>query len=184
MTATDHEILTHHLVYEVEMLIATLVRLEAGIRDDKVMAYAFIESFSLHARNLIEFFDTKRDSDKVGAYMFADTSYMPMAKAVVKNALRTKLNNQIVHITRERTADDTQKLNDIDRRELLTILAAELVRFIVSLAPQYKATLASVSISTSPAPSPALLTDQITTTSGGYMIGLSPFPPQPGPRKP
>jgi hypothetical protein len=65
MPATDQEILAHHLVYEVEMLVSTLVRLEAGIRDDRVMAYAFIESFSLHARNLIEFFQLpKPDRDK------------------------------------------------------------------------------------------------------------------------
>jgi hypothetical protein len=197
MPATDQEILAHHLVYEVEMLVSTLVRLEAGIRDDRVMAYAFIESFSLHARNLIEFFQLPRpdrdkakpDGDKVGAYMFADESYRPMAKAVVKNALRAKLNNQIVHITRERTTDDSQKLNDIDRRELITILGAELVRFIASLAPQFKAALASVSIPTPAAPAPSLPSDLITTTNVSHGLNVSdgiqvaPYPLQPGPRK-
>lgn len=44
----------HHLTYEVRMLLETAGRLHAGEACDVVARNAYVESFSIHARNVIE----------------------------------------------------------------------------------------------------------------------------------
>ena len=56
--AALREMLREHVCYEVDMLIRTFALLETGVPDQR-LANALIESFSVHARNLCDFFNQR-----------------------------------------------------------------------------------------------------------------------------
>src|SRR5262245_16629784 len=104
--ATDlKEVLGRHLVYEGWMLIETRRRLLGAtdemvrnvVRTDTVVRNALIESFCVHARNLIRFF---RDRDDAKASKFTDVAYTPFANGAIASDLVSKLNDQIMHLGR------------------------------------------------------------------------------------
>jgi hypothetical protein len=137
MVATHEEILNYHLFYEVKMLGETYKRLTSGVGNNQALVNAYIESFCLHARNLIEFFEAERPTKRsaqykataephdASAYMFTEPCYTPMQPTASSKALWIKLNNQIAHLTFNRTAIEAELINDTDRAALLTIIAAE-----------------------------------------------------------
>lgn len=140
MAASREELLSVHLKYEFQMLRYTHERLAAWNTPPNSKSNAYIKSFSVHARNLIEFFELRKPKkDYVGAFMFTAPEYEPMAKTTVSASLRGKLNNQIAHLTFARTDMDAEKIGNMDRASLTRILRAERDRFISQLLPQYQA---------------------------------------------
>jgi hypothetical protein len=128
--ASPDELLGHHLVYEIDMLRETHGKLP---NDHTVLNNALIESFCVHARNLIEFF-CKR------AKKYTDDNYRPFAN-VDKNlkAIRVRINVQISHIIYAgRTVKDSEKINDEDRAEILNILSEATADFKAHLSLQYR----------------------------------------------
>jgi hypothetical protein len=97
------------------------------------LANAIIESFCVHARNLIEFFDQKSAtpgqarSDYIGAKHFCN-GYIPWTKGGPSNDLRGRLNRQISHLTYDRT----------ERAELVRFIQRELEIFGRCLREPYK----------------------------------------------
>ena len=105
--ATPEEIFKEHLHYEIDMLLATFVRLLAPV-SDPVVANALIESFCIHGRNLDDFFLGRRGAK---AEMYANASYTPYIGGRISETLDKKLNTQIAHLSNARTSDPTQKIN-------------------------------------------------------------------------
>src|ERR1700730_2405008 len=115
-----------HLGYEIWMLQETYRRCpndanntaradDAVIRDN-----ALIESFCVHARNLIEFF-TKETSRKKLQKQYTN-NYWPVS-AVSITKINKHLNNQITHLREgERPITDSEKIGPQERAKILTIL--------------------------------------------------------------
>lgn len=142
-----YELLEHHVSYEIDQMVASLMLLgnvkvpESWERQDswqKALNNALMESFYVHARTLFEFFEKKR-----GARECTEATYKPFQKVDTSIWVR-KLNNQMAHVLDGRTADDSLKIGDQDRIDMLNALSDELEVFKMALRPEYK----SISIPT------------------------------------
>lgn len=81
------EVVEHHLPYEVDMLFATFVKLDHGIADTHTRN-ATIESFCIHARNLIEFLESDGKGVKSKAVTY---DYKAFAGGKIAKALKDKI---------------------------------------------------------------------------------------------
>jgi hypothetical protein len=133
--ATDLKVFQPHLHYELWMLVETYSRLEAGV-SDHVLANALIEAFCIHARNLDYFFAGKRGTDTA---TYADEYVAYGGGDDLGEGARKKLQTQIAHLTKARTADEGSKVGRVDRRKIVEALVGEAHRFHQHLKPQYKA---------------------------------------------
>ena len=120
----------YHLNYEIWMLE------EANKKhhdSDQVINNALIESFCVHARNLIEFFAEE-------AQRYTTRSYRPFChiSSNRRASIRRKINVQISHVKDQgRTTNDADKITAFDRAEIVNILSREIKEFKVHLLPQY-----------------------------------------------
>jgi hypothetical protein len=123
------EILEHHYMYELDML-TDIYRLT---RETQIKQNAYIESFCIHARNLIEFF-------RKAGRQYVETSYTPFAETKSRiDKLNPILNHQVAHLNiKNRTIDDAEKISPETRYELLQILGKESVEFRKHLKPEYR----------------------------------------------
>jgi hypothetical protein len=132
--ASADELLGYHLVYEIWMLREIYQRCPHA--NDKVINNALLESFCVHARNLIEFFEKR-------AKIYTEASYLPYATSNISQKQRQKMqrriNTQISHLIHDgRTANDLEKINPRERAEILNMLSAEIAEFKANLAQRYK----------------------------------------------
>jgi hypothetical protein len=122
------EILEHHYKYELDMLEDTYDL----IRETQIKHNAFIESFCIHARNLIEFF--RGDGRQ---YVECYTPFAA-AKSRIKK-LKPLLSQQIAHLDiRKRTVDNDEKISNATLYELIDMLAKESVEFRKHLKVEYR----------------------------------------------
>jgi hypothetical protein len=128
------ELFERHLLYEIWMLLETHKRLESPV-SDVVIGNALIESFCIHARALIDFFNDRKGAK---ASSFALPTYVRFPAGSIPVDLVTKLNTQIAHLTHNRTSDPTQKIDHVARRDLLVKIVAELTNFLQHLKPEYR----------------------------------------------
>jgi hypothetical protein len=138
------EMVNHQVPYEVGMLRCTFLLLSRGVpegADQRAVLNANIESFCIHARNLIEFFsrESTKPKDKAGARHFTLSSYRAFKMPKTEERLVEKLNEQIAHLSYKRTTKDEEKILGSDRAVLLWILEDEIARFGKSLRDEYKA---------------------------------------------
>ena len=165
MAPSVSELLHHHLKYEMDMLNATYSRI--GKVSDPVIANAVIESFGLHARALMEFFEKKR-----GARFYAGDSYKPFdgSGKSRREILVKKLNNQIAHLLDGRTAKLAEKIGPDDQRDLHALITAEYAKFMGCLKPEY-AMPEKISVSAvAPSATNEFTASQIT------FVNTTPFP--------
>ena len=129
---TASELLGHHFKYEIDMLVGTLLAM--GRSTDIVLENALKESFCLHARALLEFFDKSRGSRK-----YAKAGYEPFEKIENKEvaSLQRLLNNQIAHLLDGRTAEDLRKISDKERLRIIDILREEIANFKAALLAEF-----------------------------------------------
>jgi hypothetical protein len=136
------EILKTHYVYEIDMLQKTYVYLANGkFALDTVAENALIESFCIHARQLIEFFAKKSSANRFRADSYAEANYDRLrADDAPLNTLCMKLHKQIVHLDspHERTSDPTEKIGRHERDQLLTILKEQSKQFNENLKSEYR----------------------------------------------
>ena len=133
------ELLGHHVKYEIDQMVASLRMLgdlkvpqEWGDGWQKALNNALMESFCLHARALFEFFRKPN-----GAREYAETNYKPFQNVDVSTWVKN-LNNQIAHLLEGRTDDDSRKIRDQDRLDMLYTLSNEVEVFKKALKPEYK----------------------------------------------
>jgi hypothetical protein len=135
------EAFAHHLVYEVNMFRLTYLLLQLPAWSGG-LANAIIESFCVHARNLIDFFSEKsatpgQSNNYTGAKHFSD-GYTAWTKGGPSHDLCGRLNRQISHITYDRTSKDQEKIGPKERAELVELIERELKIFSGCLRKPYK----------------------------------------------
>lgn len=129
------EFFTQHLPYEISMLRATyeLARASRPAAEHDALA----ESFLMHARNLIEFFQDRPSCD-FDPRMFTIGSYQ-LNKDFVAEQVLPRINRQISHLTVKRTAREADKLGPRDWALILRALEEEISRFTKALSRDYAA---------------------------------------------
>ena len=129
------EFFTHHLPHEIEMFRATyeLARAARPAAEHE----ALLESFLMHARNLIEFFQD-RPSCAFAPPMFTSGRYQ-LNRDLVADTVLPRLNRQIGHLTVKRTTQETDRLGPRDWALILRALEEEIARFTRALSKDYAA---------------------------------------------
>jgi hypothetical protein len=94
------ELLIHHLRYEIDMLRCTFGRLHNPLLHE-CDKNAFIESFGIHARNLIDFFRGNGKNCARAADFTVNRIYevRSLTKTELPDDLYGKLNEQVAHLT-------------------------------------------------------------------------------------
>jgi DNA-directed RNA polymerase specialized sigma54-like protein len=116
------QILREHLPYEIKMLRYTHDRLQAEVKD-RESNNVLIESFCLHARNLIDFFRGQRNTKEYAcARDFTTKSYRPIDKEIHRQTVYKKLNDQIAHLTYRRAEDPAEKIGAGERASLDAVM--------------------------------------------------------------
>jgi hypothetical protein len=133
------EALSIHVRYEVNMMRSTLRQLalnSSGV--ETVGENALIESFCIHARNLLDFFDKKRSPSDgyVAARHFANSEYSPFQAGRPPNALRGKLSKQVARVTYDRSLDEQLRGPEIE--QLCLLIEQEIVNFSKHLKRTYR----------------------------------------------
>ena len=133
---TKRDVLLRHLKYELVMLNHTFQQLQMkSLPQNEVNV--LIESFCLHARNLIDFFsDSHKDKGReAAAWHFTKDTYRPPAKP---KGLCEKINAQILHIRYDRTSAASEKIGTADRLALWTLVRNRVAYFLEELRPEYQ----------------------------------------------
>src|SRR5215472_1081532 len=108
MASPDDLLLRCHFVYEVKMIWETYARFlrRDFVTKETVIRNALIESFCVHARNLIEFLRGKHRRK------YTRPSYRPFCDVPTEkiNAINDRLNDQISHLRFGRTVKTSEKI--------------------------------------------------------------------------
>ncbi len=104
------KMLGHFIPYEIGMMRALHRRLASGSLS-QLCRNAEIESFHIHARNLMEFFKNDKQC-AIDPRTFTSKNYRIDGDFISKK-LETKISQQIVHLTHERTDVENDKLEQV-----------------------------------------------------------------------
>jgi hypothetical protein len=127
-------LLNRHVTYELNMLIRTHGIL-IGIGLEPTVGNALIESFCVHARNLDEFFQSSGVWPRLKASSFT-TDYKP-GRSLTK-ALKTRMNQQITHLSLARTHDPEKLINPTEQHQMFLMLVTEAAHFGEHLKPEFQ----------------------------------------------
>ena len=100
---------------------------------------AFLESFGVHARNLVDFFSEKPREEGRNASDYVSDFEAP-DQTRLKQAL-ARLERQILDVTSLRPTDPQEKFNTGDARELYAWIVPAILKFQGHLDPSYRARL-------------------------------------------
>ncbi len=129
--------LKEHYVYEINMLRLTHAML--AMVPEGALANALIESFSVHARALWDFYapPPRPKPDDVTALDFA-SSWLPSSTQTYQIAsdIRQRINKQIAHLTTGRE-NPSQKVDITDRQALLAAIEADHNAFKAAVDPRF-----------------------------------------------
>lgn len=106
-------------------------------RYSQLIHNANVEAFLVHARNLIEFFKNKEPCD-FDPRLFTKPGYEPNGN-FIDSTLEAKINQQISHLTAERTAIAEEQLGPDEWAKIRGTIEAEIERFEKALRPEYEA---------------------------------------------
>ena len=171
------ELLHVHVRYELDMLFGTFHQLASPVAN-AVVGNALIESFCLHARQLLDFFG---NTQGLHASEFTDSGYIPLANDAlgIAGATTKKLNTQIAHLTKERVSDGSEKIGPEDRVRLRAAVEKALRHFEGHLRSPFRErwgtySVPSVTKTTRPSATNAVMTsstgDSAISTSSLVMI--------------
>jgi hypothetical protein len=142
------DIINEHLPYEIDMLRSTYRQVQIAAKnqasetlEQRVHRFSFIESFCIHARSLIDFFEnhqTHPTDVSAANFTIGFATNLDRSKEPLKT-LRAKLNKQIFHLTTDRTILTADKFDGgVDGRAILNLIEPEIVRFTSCLASDFK----------------------------------------------
>ncbi|WP_299817001.1 hypothetical protein [uncultured Roseibium sp.] len=129
------EFLRRFLKYEVDMLRATHI-LILNSPDSQIVINVLIESFCIHARNIIEFLKNHGACD-VDPRWFTGENYK-VDRNFLKKSLGDRVNAQIAHLSHNRTTDSKKKIDAKDRKELSDAVELQLSRFYNNLKVEWR----------------------------------------------
>jgi hypothetical protein len=130
------EFFRQHLPYEIDMLRSLYVELSRG-EYSPLTHNAIIESFHIHACNLIEFFKNKKPCD-FDPRLFTKPPYEPNGN-FINAGLETSINQQISHLTTGRKSVGTLKLGPPQWVQIGRAIEAEIEPFEIALRPEFRA---------------------------------------------
>jgi hypothetical protein len=128
---TKEKIISEMLPYEIDMLRHAYQRSQSP-EFEQADINAFIETFCIHARSLIDFFWDRKPKKKNHAIArhFISGPYDPFGGVSPKpNRLYAKLNDQIVHLSYSRTDVMEEKIGPKERLELNNLIEKEIENF-------------------------------------------------------
>jgi hypothetical protein len=182
LTPEDEVLLGHHLVYEINMLRETYERCpKEGVEiSDGVIKNVLIESFCIHARNLIEFFQNEGNY-KYKRYSNSQYKSFSIVDDGRITSIKGLLNDQISHLIyrgkQRRIVEKSEQISDDHRAHIFNIVAAEIGRFKIHLGHAYKhiafPELVPVVVPVNPSQGAT------TTTSISIAYGIGPTAPPP-----
>jgi hypothetical protein len=129
------EFFQKHLPYEIDMMRAAIHALATRDKLSWFEQNAFIETFCLHARTLIEFFEREGD---YGPHSFTDADEFKRNRRVVSVRALRRINQQVSHLTKRRTDDAGQKINGDQLNEMHQTIEAEIERFAQHLKTEWR----------------------------------------------
>lgn len=129
------EFFTEHFPFEISMLRATyeLARAPKPAAEHN----ALVESFLMHARNLIEFYKDRPSCD-FDPRMFTVASYQ-LNKDFIPDSVVARINRQTSHLTAKRISHASDELGPRDWTLILRALEEEMNRFAKALTRDYAA---------------------------------------------
>jgi hypothetical protein len=136
ISTSPDEFFTEHLPYEISMMRGSIEVLSTPLLGT-FATNAFIETFCLHARNLIEFFRNKEGCE-FDPQDFT-TAAFEVKTAFIGNGPLQWINKQVSHLTKGRTKDPAEKINTADIAEMNRAIEAEIERFLRHLTPERRA---------------------------------------------
>ncbi|HXQ74021.1 MAG TPA: hypothetical protein VN844_26190 [Pyrinomonadaceae bacterium] len=128
--AQKKEFWEEHLPYEIDMMRAIYPVAVAG-SPSRAVHNAMVEDFLLHCRNIIEFFKYNPPCD-FSPIFFTDGTFK-INKTFVNAKLYDKINQQISHLTAERTRVKTDKLGPSEWKILKDQIEGEIARMEAAL---------------------------------------------------
>jgi hypothetical protein len=134
--AVADEFFCEHLPYEIDMMRGMYAELKKGPHSVQLLQNSHIESFHIHARNLIEFFKNKTPCD-FDPRLFTEPSYQPDGN-FISAGLEAKINQQISHLTAQRTGAQEGKLGPDQWTEIGEAIEEQIERFEKALKAKYK----------------------------------------------
>jgi hypothetical protein len=134
-TQQQNEFFEEHLQYEINMLRALIYELP-GTSPSTVIRNVVIEGIAVHARNLIEFFKNKAPCD-FDPRRFTATGYNPNGN-FIDAVLESKINQQVSHLTAERTRDASKKIGTKELQGISEAIEREIDRFGKALTSIYQ----------------------------------------------
>jgi hypothetical protein len=158
MLPAHRQMLSEHLPYELGMLDWSYAALYddqlASFKNHMLIRNLAVESFWLHARNLLEFFNRPRNGTEVGVASASDFVKSRRFDAQLDlQALIDEINIQISHLQYGRPSTPEQKLNSARMDYVRSAIKSALGRFEADLIDEARAVWAPPS------------TFQITTTT-------------------
>ena len=163
-----------HFIYEIKMMQETYRLCWEEVNNDasdqeKIINNALIESFCVHARNLIEFFQ-----DKTFMRIYKNTSYDAFPDKNKLSAIYQRLCAQISHLVfkgkQHRTINAAQKIDAKDRYEILYIVGTEIAEFKKHLLPTYAHFADTIPIPPHPFAVPKGMGPSATTTTTHFAV--------------
>lgn len=133
-SADLRDLFERHVLYEVLMLVGTRECIHAG-EADTIKHNALIESFCIHARLLIEFFNNPTAD---GPSSFAEPTYVAFEGGQLTGPLFRKINAQIAHFSLKRTVDPSKAMDRATLEQIYVRLADEIANFERHLKPEYR----------------------------------------------
>jgi hypothetical protein len=134
--------LNEHISYEVIMLNYTFMRLmtfRSATSEEELDRNAFLESFGIHARNLVDFFTKRtREDDRTAS------DYLPAFEAPNQDGIDQalfRLEQQILRIRTLRKTESRGKFDSDDARELYAWIVRAVLKFQGELGVRYREAL-------------------------------------------
>ena len=134
--------LNEHISYEVIVLNYTFMRLmtfRSATSEEELDRNAFLESFGIHARNLVDFFTKRtREDDRTAP------DYLPAFEAPNQDGIDQalfRLEQQILRIRTLRKTESRGKFDSDDARELYAWIVRAVLKFQGELGVRYREAL-------------------------------------------
>jgi hypothetical protein len=135
------EKLTKHLAESLpyELLMLRHTHRQLSQEQNQLDWNVFLESFAIHARNIIDFLTNRSDSRDIEASHFGG-AYKPPAHREL-DGLKQKLHYQILHLGKRRQGelDREERFNTDDADKLCRWIEDAMARFLSSLSVEYRA---------------------------------------------
>ncbi|MGB3022955.1 MAG: hypothetical protein WBB50_12620 [Methyloceanibacter sp.] len=134
--------LADHISYEVVMLNYTFMRVltsRPSTPEGQLDFNVHLESFGVHAHNLVEFFSRKPGDDARSAFDYIPDFVGPDPTSVEPALLR--LDKQILRVTTLGSSEPQEKFGVDDARKLYAWIVPTILKFQGALGPRYRATL-------------------------------------------